>query len=64
MRIPHNELPSRIAEVLDAAGGDRALPIVVYCRSGNRSGMAKKHLVDAGFSQVTNLGGYSDWPGD
>lgn len=64
MRIPHDELPSRLAEVLEAVDGDRDKPIVVYCRSGSRSALAKKHLVDAGFSQVTNLGCYSDWPGD
>jgi phage shock protein E len=37
------------------------IPIVVYCRIGNRSAMAAKILVDAGFSPVYDLGGFQDW---
>jgi rhodanese-related sulfurtransferase len=33
----------------------------VYCQSGGRAGQAKGILVDAGYGQVTNLGGISDW---
>lgn len=29
---------------------------IVYCRSGNRSGQAKSMMLDAGFSNVTDLG--------
>lgn len=32
--------------------------IQVYCRSGNRSGMAKQLLERFGFTNVTNIGGY------
>ena len=36
--------------------------VIVYCRSGNRSGMAKHLLVAAGFSNVRNLlGGMLAW---
>ncbi|MBK9270752.1 MAG: rhodanese-like domain-containing protein [Saprospiraceae bacterium] len=36
--------------------------IIVYCRSGNRSGMAKYLLVQAGFKNVRNLlGGMNAW---
>ena len=31
--------------------------IYLYCRSGNRSGKAKKILDDIGFTNVTNAGG-------
>jgi phage shock protein E len=34
--------------------------IYVYCRSGNRSGQAATILKNAGFTQVTDLGGLSD----
>jgi len=35
----------------------------VYCRSGNRSGEAKKIMTLMGFKAVYNLkGGYSNWP--
>lgn len=36
--------------------------VVVYCRSGNRSGMAKQLLVAAGFANARNLlGGMLAW---
>jgi len=36
--------------------------IVVYCRSGARSGMAKQYMTDAGFKNVRNLlGGVLAW---
>lgn len=59
--ISHDELAERIGEVGKLTGGDKSRPIVVYCRSGKRAGMAKKVLTEAGYEQVTNLGGLSDW---
>lgn len=53
------------AQLLDLTGGEfaAALPqlspdteYLLYCRSGNRSGQAKKMMEDAGFTDVTNLG--------
>ncbi len=36
--------------------------VIVYCRSGNRSGMAKQLMVASGFSNVKNLlGGMLAW---
>ena len=35
-------------------------PVVVYCRSGNRSGMAMSLLKQAGLSEVYNGGGLHD----
>ncbi|MGL4830298.1 MAG: rhodanese-like domain-containing protein [Vibrio sp.] len=35
-------------------------PIVVYCRSGNRSGIAQKYLIEQGYTQVHNGGGYDE----
>ena len=35
--------------------------IYLYCRSGSRSGTAKEILRKAGFKNVENLGGLSDW---
>lgn len=52
--IPLGELPHRIAELENLKDQE----IVVHCRSGARSGNAKKFLESKGFSQVRNvLGG-------
>lgn len=49
--IPLGQLESRLAEVPQ----DRQ--IVVVCRSGNRSATGRDILLDAGFSDVTSMGG-------
>ncbi len=36
-------------------------PVVVYCRSGNRSASAAKILVENGYQPVYDLGGIQDW---
>ena len=59
--IPHDQLASRMDEVRKLAGDDLGKPIVLYCRSGKRAGLAKQVLLDQGFTHVTNLGGYKDW---
>ncbi len=52
--IPLGDLPQRIAE-LDKFKDEE---IVVHCRSGARSGNAKKFLESRGFTRVRNvLGG-------
>lgn len=40
---------------------DRDRPTIVYCRSGNRSAHAAQLLVDAGFTEVYDLGGIGTW---
>lgn len=59
--ISHKELPDRLSEIDAATGGDKSKPIVLYCGSGHRAGIAKEALVEAGYTQVTNLGGIDDW---
>ncbi len=59
--IPHDQVKDRLADIEAKLDGDRSRPIVVYCRSGRRSGLAKDVLLEAGFTQVTNVGGMSDW---
>lgn len=59
--IPHTELAARIGEVLDAQGGDKNKPIVVFCRRGGRAATAKAILFDNGFTEVTNLGSIDAW---
>jgi phage shock protein E len=40
---------------------DKDQPTVVYCQSGRRSAEAAQRLVDAGFTEVYDLGGIQDW---
>ena len=51
--IPHDELESRVAEL----GSDSDRPVVVYCESGKRAGMAGEMLLKAGFTNVSHLEG-------
>ncbi|RJP48027.1 MAG: rhodanese-like domain-containing protein [Anaerolineaceae bacterium] len=54
--IPLDQLASRVDEV------PRDRPIVVVCRSGNRSDEGRDILLDAGFTQVTSMdGGLNEW---
>ena len=34
---------------------------MVYCQSGRRSALAAQAMIDAGFTQVYDLGGIADW---
>ncbi len=36
-------------------------PVIVYCRSGNRSAFAANLLMQAGYEEVYDLGGIVDW---
>lgn len=43
---------------------DKNKKYVVYCHSGARSARASQQMIDAGFTQVSNLlGGISSWSG-
>ncbi len=56
--VPHTELESR-AEELPA---DKDEPILVYCRSGNRSQQAAQTLLDLGYTDVRELkSGITGW---
>lgn len=37
-------------------------PILIYCRSGNRSAQAANKLIDLGYTNVYDFGGIKDWP--
>jgi len=73
VREPHEHQEFNIGGILLPLGDVRALQldeieplkdqeVIVYCRSGNRSGQACLVLEDAGFSNVKNLsGGMLEW---
>lgn len=47
------DFPSRLAGIAN----DKAQPVLVYCRSGSRSGHACQLLTKAGYGDVSNLSG-------
>jgi phage shock protein E len=55
VNIPLHELPHRLDEFRNMK-----LPIVLYCLSGSRSGMAVSLLKQTGISDVYNGGGISN----
>lgn len=55
VNIPVESLESRLSEVSNGQ------PIVVYCRSGNRSATASQILADAGYASIYDLGGITTW---
>ncbi len=48
----------RILELAKQAGVEKNTPVVLYCQSGRRSGIAKQSLEQAGYTNVHNGGGY------
>ncbi len=42
---------------------DHSKPVLLYCRTGARSGMVKNYLDQLGFNQVHNIGGINQFIG-
>jgi len=67
-RVRGRRVPGRNQHSLDqvekrlADFGDHKRAIVVYCRSGHRSGQAKAILDKNGFTDVTDGGAFKDMP--
>ncbi|MDH3342162.1 MAG: rhodanese-like domain-containing protein [Gammaproteobacteria bacterium] len=40
---------------------DQSRPVLLYCRSGQRSGMVKQFLISLGFEDVYNIGSYTKY---
>jgi phage shock protein E len=57
INIPLDQVEERLADF-----GDHKHPVVLYCRSGHRAGLAKAILEKHGFVDVTNGGGFKDMP--
>ena len=58
--LPYDEINLKAATVLP----DKEKEIVLYCRSGRRSAIAKKALVELGYKDVKDFGGISRWQGE
>lgn len=55
--FPYDELAAKFKEA------DKGRPIVVYCRSGRRSAIAKTILDGMGYTNVSDFGAYTKWLG-
>ena len=53
LHIPYQE----IDKLMSAIGTDKTRPVVVYCRSGNRSGKSKVALEAKGYTNIFNATG-------
>ena len=53
INIPHET----ILDGLNQLGVTQVTPVILYCRSGNRSGQAEQALREKGFTEATNAGG-------
>lgn len=49
--MPLGDIPSRIDEIADWKDQE----MIVHCKSGGRSGRAKKYLESQGFTKVRNM---------
>lgn len=56
VNIPHDKIVERIKTV----SPDKNAPVNLYCRSGRRAEAALTELKKAGYTNVTNHGGYED----
>ena len=56
VNIPHDQIHARI----QAVSPDKNAPVNLYCRSGRRAEAALTELKNAGYTNVTNHGGYED----
>ena len=53
INIPHET----ILDGLNQLGVTQVTPVILYCRSGNRSSQAEQALREKGFTEATNAGG-------
>lgn len=56
--IPDYEIAELAPEMLS----DKDALILIYCRSGRRSELAARILIDMGYTDVYDFGGIIDWP--
>ena len=54
INIPHVQIKDKIGEYVQ----DKNQKIIVFCRSGRRSGIAKNVLSEMGYTNVINAGSY------
>ncbi len=61
VHIPMNEVPARLEDF----AGQQDKPVVLICRSGQRSAQVGQFMEHVGFNEVINLdGGMNSWATD
>ncbi len=63
LHIPYDQLEQSLSLIESQTKGNKDAPIVLYCRSGNRSGIGKKTLQKMGYTNVMIHGGLDSWQG-
>jgi rhodanese-related sulfurtransferase len=58
VNIPYEVIGKRLSEI-----GPTTTPVVLYCRSGRRSGIAADVLGGAGYKKVYDMRSVTVWPG-
>ena len=58
--LPYDQIGKMAQSVLP----DRDQIVLIYCRSGRRSEIAARELIDMGYVKVFDFGGIVDWPGE
>ena len=56
LHIPLDQVPASHTAALD-----KDKTILLYCASGGRSALAAKFLLENGYADVRNLGGFGEW---
>jgi len=56
--LPDYEIGEKAERVL----ADKNQTILIYCRTGRRSEIAARELIDMGYTKVFDFGGITDWP--
>lgn len=56
VNIPYDEMAKRHGEI-----GPPSTPVLVYCRTGYRSGIARETLREKGFTRIFDMKSYDLW---
>ncbi len=59
INIPYDQIARRASEI-----GPPSTQVVLYCRTGRRSGIAVEALQKAGFEKLYDFRSVSAWPGE
>ncbi|MCL2755121.1 MAG: rhodanese-like domain-containing protein [Oscillospiraceae bacterium] len=59
MKLPNTKPLSAIRAASELP--DKTTTVLIYCRSGRRSEIAARELIEMGYTRVFDFGGILDW---